>query len=272
MTEGQALAGRRIVVTRAGEAGERFVARLRDYGAEPIVRPLIAISPPEDWGVLDDTLARLDQFDWLVCTSANAVAAILDRLARMEQTRPATLRIGAVGDATAAAFVEAGWRVDIIPTTQTAEGLVAALGQVSGQQILFPASDIARTTLADGLRARGATVTTVAAYRTITLAAGPDDPLVAALRAGTIDAVTLTSPSTVRSFLRFLTLACTESFIPAIVCVGPTTAAAAREAGLPLRAVAADHSEAGLLEALDTLFARPIESTHRYTDLVEGAR
>lgn len=274
MPERSPLDGRRIVVTRAGEAGERLAARLRARGAEPITRSSITITPPADWTALDTALDRLGQFDWLVCTSANAVAAVFDRLATKQGTtnRLPTLRIAAVGKATAAAFTAAGWPVDVIPATQTAEELVAALGDVAGHKILFPASDIARPNLTDGLRARGGTVTSVVAYRTVAVLPRADEPLVVALRDGAIDAVTFTSPSTVRGFLPLLALAGPSTLAPAIVCVGPVTAAAARESGLTVSMVAAGHSEAGLLEALCTHFGQSLPSQHHDMNLVEGAR
>lgn len=258
MPEQPALAGRRIVVTRAGAAGERLAARLRALGALPLVRPVIAIAPPDDPVPLDAALRGLHRFEWLVCTSANAVAAVVERLHALGLAElPPTVRVGAVGSATAAAFRASGWRVDCLPPTRTAAGLAAALGDLTGQRVLFPASAIARPTLAEGLRARGATVETVTAYRTVTLPPEPGEPLVAALSSGALDAVTLTSPSTVHGFLPFLAASGRERNGPALVCVGPTTADAAREAGLTVGAVAVEQDESGLIDALRELFGQP---------------
>lgn len=253
----QPLAGRRIVVTRAGEAGQRFAAQLRDLGATPIVCPAITIQPPSDPVPLDAALAALDSYNWLICTSANAVAALLDRLptARGDLSRPRDLRIGAVGNATAAALRMAGWGPDCVPMTQTAAALADALGDVAGQRILFPASEIARPDLTETLRARGAIVTVVTAYRTIAAPPEQADTLKAQLRADTIDAITFTSPSTVRGFLPLLAGVPLNMQRPAIICIGPVTAAGARDAGLSVTATAADHSVAGLLDALCTHFA-----------------
>ena len=258
MPEHPPLVGRRIVVTRAGAEAESLAARLRDLGAVPLVRPLIAITPPADPTPLDTALRELGNVDWLICTSANAVAAIIERLRVLGNRagRPATLRVGAVGSATAAAFAAAGWRVDRIPATQTAAGLATAFDDISGKRILIPASALARPILADSLRARGATVQTLVAYRTVIVPPVPGEPLIGALQAGTIDAVTLTSPSTVRGLLPFLTESEQSPAHPALVCIGSTTADAAREANLTVSAVAASHSAPGLIDALLGLFGR----------------
>jgi uroporphyrinogen-III synthase len=259
MPERAALAGRRIVVTRARAAGEQLATRLRDLGAIPLIRPLIAIAPPDDLTPLDAALRELRQFEWLVCTSANAVAALHERLQALGLPKepPSTVRVGAVGSATAAAFRANGWRVDNLPATYTAAGLAEAFGDLTGQRVLFPASAIARPTLAEGLRARGATVEMVTAYRTVILPLEPGEPLVAALQDDAINAVTLTSPSTVRGFLPFLAASGRERHSPALVCVGPTTADAAREAGLTVSAIATEQDASGLIAALCALFDRP---------------
>jgi uroporphyrinogen III methyltransferase/synthase len=248
----QPLVGRRIVVTRAGEAGQRLAAQLRDLGAVPIVCPAITIRPPHDLAPFDATLTALETYDWLVCTSVNAVTALLDRLptARGGLRRPRHVRIGAVGNATAAALRAAGWEPDCVPTTQTAAALADALGDVAGQRILFPASELARPDLTETLRPRGAIVTVVTAYRTIAAPPVQTDALKAQLHTGAIDAVTFTSPSTVRGFLPLLAGVLPNTQRPAIICIGPVTAAAARDAGLLVAATAAAHSTVGLLGAL----------------------
>ena len=99
----------------------------------------------------------------------------------------------------------------------------------------------------DGLGAKGWRVTVVEAYRT-----RPAEPVPAALaEAGKADAITFTSSSTVTSFLQVAGL---DAVPPIVVCIGPVTAATAREAGLAVDAVATEHTIEGLVQALvDTL-------------------
>jgi uroporphyrinogen-III synthase len=76
-----------------------------------------------------------------------------------------------------------------------------------------------------------------------------------------VDAITFTSGSTVRHVVEGLTASGIEvaaldpTTRPLIVCIGPVTAAAARDCGLPVDAVAASHDDAGLLDALLRCFA-----------------
>jgi hydroxymethylbilane synthase len=255
------LAGRRIAVTRADTASSTFADHLRTLGVTPILVPAIAIAPPEETAPLDAAIAGIDRYDWIVFPSANAVESFFARRAALGiVTTPfASARIAAIGPGTAAALIAAGRAPDHVATTHTAEALAADLPNVAGTRILIPASDIARPTLADGLRARHAHVDVVVAYRT-----QPADPangaqLATLIQTGTLDAITFTSPSTVQHTVAMLATSgvvlASHTPRPAIICIGPVTAAAARASGLPIDATAADHSTAGLAKALITHFA-----------------
>lgn len=227
------LEGRRVVITRPGADARRLAARLRALGATPIVAPAIEIEftdPPE----LDAALARLATYDWIVFTSRNGVEAVFRRLAALEGPR-----VAAIGPATAAALRARGVEPDLVPPRYIAEAVLEALGDVRGLRFLLPRADLARRLLADGLRARGAFVEEIAAYRTKP-ASTPNADLAHA------DAVTFTSSSTVRSF-------CQQNRIPPgtkVVCIGPITAATAQKLGVTVTHVADEYTEDGLIAAL----------------------
>lgn len=229
---------RRIVITRPEADAQAFADRLRARGAEPIMAPAIAIEftdPVE----LDEALARLGEFDWIVFTSRNGVRAVFRRTQTI--TGP---KVAVIGPATAEALAAHGVEPDFMPSAFVAESLLEEIGDVRDARMFLPRADIARETLADGLRQAGATVVEVAAYRTRTTIAVIPNP-------ESIDAVTFTSSSTVRGFLE-------GAHVPtgaAIVCIGPVTAATARELGLEVAAVAAEFTEEGLIAALEQLFA-----------------
>ena len=253
------LAGRRIVVTRAEEAGSALSARLGALGATAISCPAIAVAPPLAWAPLDGALARLADFDWVVFTSVNAVRAFNDRLGMVDTARvlPDTLRIAAVGRATAGAARALLREPDLVPQDARAAGLVDALGPLMGQHCLLPSSNIARPELARGLRSAGATVEVVTAYRTVPVAPATLGEVARLLHAGGLDAITLTSPSTVAGFLDGLAgvgVAPGELARlprrPALCCIGPTTATATRDYGLPVDAIADEQTDDGLVTAL----------------------
>ena len=253
------LAGRRIVVTRASDSAGELAGRLQRLGAEPVLCPTIAVVPPETYAPLDAALRRVGEFDWIVFTSANGVAALLARLAASgcDGAALAGVRLAAVGPATAVALGETGLMAAFVPATHTAAALAAGLGDLTGQRVLLPLADIAPDTLAEALQARGALVERVTAYRTVPDTGPAGETVARLLRANKIDALTFTSGSTVRALLDRLARAgldvtgmITRGNWPATVCIGPTTARVARERGLPVAAVAAEHTLDGLIAAL----------------------
>lgn len=241
---GGPLAGRRIVITRPAERAGRLAARLAALGAIPIVFPTIRIEAA-DPAPLVAAARALDGFDWVIFTSANGVEAFFARLADAGRNARDVGRrkVAAIGPVTARALRERGVEPALMPAEYVAEAVLASLGEVRGLRILLPRADIAREALAEGLRERGALVTELAAYRTVG-ADGPPPDLDQA------DAVTFTSSSTVRHFVA------TGARPPRakVVCIGPVTAATARELGLEVSAVATEYTEDGLIEALEGAF------------------
>ena len=238
------LKGRRIVVTRAEEEGGPLSNALRRAGAEPIVAPLIAIDPIRQ---ADDAAPiSVAAFDWLIFTSANGVRMFVAQLDAEERSAFRThRRVASVGSATARAVAESGANPALIAPEFIAESLANALGDVAGKRILWPRAAAARDVLAAMLRSRGAEVIERVLYDTVPLPV--DDAARRDILAA--DAVTFTSPSSVRAFVALFG----TSVEPRVACIGPVTALAAREAGLPVHAVAAVYTMDGLVAALADL-------------------
>ena len=248
------LAGWRVLVTRQPEQARGLADALAEEGALVVEVPLIATAPPEDPGAVDAAVAGLDACDWIAFTSANAVRAVADACDRSERGRalPPALRIATVGpstsEAVARAFADA--RIALQPESDfRADGLADAFRTlpIRGRRILLPSSDRARDTLAAALRAQGASVTVVTAYRTVT----PPDAgarIREALDAG-IDVVTFASPSAVEGFAE----ACPRTAWPPAAVIGPVTESAARDRGFDVCAVAGSAGARGLAEALSRL-------------------
>lgn len=236
-----ALRGRRIVITRPAEKAHRLAERLRKLGAVPIEFPTVRFEPAEA-GPLDAALRALDSFDWIVFTSANGVQAVCARLvaAGKDARDFGRRKVAAIGPVTAQALRARGIEPALVPGEYVAEAILEALGDVRGRTFLLARADIARETLATGLREKGAIVTEVTAYRTVG-AGGPPPDLSEA------DAVTFTSSSTVRHFLASGATVGRAK----VVCIGPVTAATARALGLSVAAVADEYTEDGLIQALE---------------------
>ncbi|HWR54264.1 MAG TPA: uroporphyrinogen-III synthase, partial [Bryobacteraceae bacterium] len=166
------LEGRRIVITRARAQAAGLADRLAALGAEVIEFPTIEIQPPADPRSLDRAAASVSEYDWIIFTSANGVRAFMERSPDFSAFAG---RICAIGPATCRAAEAAGLRVDIVPEEYVAESLVAAFAseEIAGKRILLPRAAVARDVVPGELRARGARVDVVEAYRTVVPESAP---------------------------------------------------------------------------------------------------
>lgn len=248
------LCGKRILVTRARAQAQELVTRLQELGAIPIVFSVIHIGPPVDnYAALDAALRQLATFDWVVFTSVNGVVHVWERLAALglEAEAFATVRLAAVGRATAVALTARGHQVAVMPERYVAEALLEVMPHPAGQRFLLPLADLARDTLRVGLQAVGAEVVEVQAYSTVL--AQPSPEALAALETG-VDVLTFTSSSTVRNFVEQVGQSRAQALAAQarVVTIGPITAATAREFGLRVDVVATEHTIAGLVDAMTT--------------------
>jgi uroporphyrinogen-III synthase len=237
------LAGRTVVVTRASAQAGELADQLRAAGAAVVELATVEVADPPDGGAaLAAAVARLDAYDWVVVTSPNGVGRLADALAAAGLAWPdGGTRLAVVGQGTATAATRRGLPVALVPERFVAEGLVEAFPTGAGD-VLLAQAEAARRVVADGLRGRGWRVEEVVAYRVV-----PAEAAAERLReAGRADAITFASGSAVRSYVD----TAGRDAVPAVVvCIGPVTADAARQAGLEVTAVAADHSLTGLVRA-----------------------
>lgn len=232
------LVGRRIAITRAesqlGAARQLFEAA----GATVLDLPALVVTPPDDWGPLDDALAELEDFHWLVFSSSNGVEAVEQRLQRRGRSlarRPSGVRLAAVGRKTAARLEELGAAADFVPPAFVADSLVEHF-PVSGWglRLLLPrVQSGGRTLLAEAFAAAGARVVEVAAYETGCPRQLPTATL-AALERGELDALTFSSAKTVSHTAQLLAAAFGAGWQQrlaglAIVSIGPQTSHRCRE-------------------------------------------
>ncbi len=242
---GRPLAGQTAVVTRPREQATELVDALAAAGASVVALPTIEILPPVDWGPVDRALNRLADYEWVTCTSVNGAHALSRRLAQRGRGLDRA-RVAAVGETTAEALRQAGIPVAFVPLEQRAEALAAALPGVEGARVLVVRGDQGQKVLARRLRARGATVDEVVAYRTVTA-----DPAVIAqaLPAG-IDWVLFASGSAVGSLSALPPVPLRRLREAKIACIGPETAAAARAAGFRVTVIAPKPGAAALVTAI----------------------
>jgi len=236
------LLGRCIVLTRPLAQTADFEAHVRALGGDPVVAPAIEIASPDSWTIADAALRRIGTYDWIAFTSANAVRALVERADAIGVSRDElrSRRLAVVGPATATVVAGALRPPDFSPAVNTAESLAHELVDVENARILLPRGDLAGDELPATLRARSAFVDEIVVYRTVP---GPGIPaIVAGVRESAVDALLFASASAVRFVADALEADSANApgapNWPLAVCLGPVTAAAAREAGFQTVVVA----------------------------------
>lgn len=248
-----------MVITRAADQSRELSAKLAALGANVISLPAIAFAEPKDSAPLDAAIGKLATFDWLLFTSANAARFFAARCNALG-VQPATVQSGAkpvfvatVGPATSEAAAAAGFMVGHMAEEFRGVELAREMArELAGKRVLLPRSDHATSELPNALAAAGAIVTEVVAYRTVE----PGDLASAALsavRRGDADVISFFSAS---AFQNLLARMGREPFerVP-LAAIGPVTAAAIREAGLPIAVEAPQATSEAFIGALTRYFS-----------------
>jgi len=253
--EKKPLFGKRVLVTRSRHQASKLSKAIEELGGEPVEFPVIKIVPPEDYTPLDKAIEYLRCYSWIIFTSENGVESFFKRL--LEKGKDVRelcgIKLCAIGPKTASALEKKGLKADYVPEEYRAEKVVEGLkDKISpGQSVLLPRADIARKVLPDRLKDLGVEVHEVHAYRTVQ-GEGDADYITDLLRAGKIDIVTFTSSSTVRNLENMLAVHNAKDLFSevTVACIGPVTAATAREYGMQVDIEAEEYTINGLVEAI----------------------
>jgi len=247
------LSGKVVLVTRTREQAGKLSQALREQGAEAVEVPSIELEPATDSPEMSAAIRGLAGFDWVFFTSANAVDIFLGevKVRNGDCGVLKKLKLGAIGPATAEALRRFGLAADYVPRRFVAEGILEDIDPslVKGKRVLLPRADIARPDLADGLKAMGAEVQQVVAYRTVPAGSSAREALQAAL-GRRVDVITFTSSSTVQNFVAMLGDDRSALNGALVACIGPVTADRARELGLKVGVTAGEHTIPGLVRAI----------------------
>lgn len=229
------LAQQTILVTRAADQASQFTGLLTQAGATVLEMPALAIAPPSDWSPLDQAIAALDQFDWLILTSANGVDFFCQRLQAkgLDSRALHGLKMAVVGKKTAQTLQKFGLNPDYIPPDFIADALLEHFPEpLDNLKILFPRVESGgRQQLVQDLRTAGARVTEVPAYQSTCPAQMPS-PVWQALVNGQITTLTFASAKTVSHFAQLLRQTSAQNHYPhwqelidkpAIAAIGPQT-------------------------------------------------
>ena len=269
----------RVVVTRTADQAPEFCRKLEAAGFAPVAFPAIQLMPLPT-ASLEAALKKLDTFDWLVFTSGNAVdfffqSAISSRqsavsnqssaISPQQSVLPPCLKVAATGSATAEKLAALGISVDFIPDEFVGEALAAGLGNLTNQQVLLPRAKRGRPEIVALLQEAGAIVAEVPLYDTVTAVPTPD---ALTQLANGFEAVTFTSPSSVRNFLKIVDSRPDKFSKPVrsmletavIICIGPITTDTARTLGLIVTLTPVTYTIDAMVEALSNHFKGELET------------
>jgi len=257
------LQGKRILVTRAATQASQFTDLLTSRGFEVIEMPTLAIVPPTSWEMLDQAIADLVNYDWLILTSANAVESFFGRLRESGQDSRALhgLQVAVVGRKTAEVLANYGIVPDLVPTDFIADALVNAFlagnHVLTDKKLLFPrVQSGGREILVEQLQQHGAVVDAIAAYES----GCPEeiDPVaLEAIQNQRLEAISFASSKTVKHFCQLLDRVAANdiwrSWITSvkIASIGPQTSKTCYELLGRVDCEAQEYTLEGLAEAID---------------------
>jgi uroporphyrinogen III methyltransferase/synthase len=256
------LAGKKVLITRTREQSGDFAAQLKKLGAGVVEFPTIEIAPPTRWNEVDQAVDRLKSYDWIIFTSANGVSFFWQRLKERGKSLrlPLSLKVCAIGPATASQLRRKGVSVSYIPEEFIAESILDGFKRqrMEGKRILLARAKKARDVLPKGLKKMGADVDVVEVYRTVRPKGG-SKRMKKLLTEEKIDVITFTSSSTVNHFAELLKKQDFKNLVKgiAVACIGPVTARTARERGLKVQIQPKEYTIPALARAIAEYFSPP---------------
>jgi len=260
----QMLTGKTVLVTRAAGQSSQFSELLQQQGANVIEMPALVIGPPSSWEALDNAIAHLSDFDWLILTSSNGIDYFFERLLAQGKDARALggVKIAVVGKKTATSLKARGLQPDFIPPDFVADSLIEHFPErLEGKKLLFPRVETGgREVLVQEMTAKGAVVTEVATYQSgcpAQIAPAALD----ALHKQRVDVITFASSKTVKYFCQLLEKALpgdsgqfpTPEFRLQRVCIasiGPQTSITCRQLLGRVDVEAQEYTLEGLTEAI----------------------
>lgn len=249
------LTGKTILITRAAGQSSDFCQLLQQQGAVVLEMPALEITPPSSWFALDEAIANLHSFNWLILTSTNGVDYFFNRL-QDKGKNPQILekiKIAVVGKKTAASLKQYGLSPDFIPPNFVADSLVEHFPeQLIKQKILFPRVETGgREVLVQELTAKGAEVVEVPAYQSgCPSAIAPE--VLQALQQQNIDIITFASSKTVQYFYQLIkdSLPLDRLQKVTIASIGPQTSKTCEQLLGKVDIEATEYTLGGLTEAI----------------------
>lgn len=281
--ENKKLLAKNILVTRPAAQASSILKMIEKEAGNPILSPTIQIKPSQSKKELKTAIRNLEKYTHLIFTSVNGVKYFVETLKeeKLDLRELAGIKIMTIGSKTAAELNKNGIRADLMPEDYSTAGILNYLEELETKNeidlkttsFLLPRSNIAPENLQEGLRELGAKVDNIVAYRTESVELSSE--LIDLLLNDELDLLTFSSSSTVDNLIsgiKNLTkaklaqnkldldqkvekeLLAKLKEIPA-ACIGPVTAARAREYNLNVQIVAEEYTIQGLMDAVLNYYA-----------------
>jgi uroporphyrinogen III methyltransferase/synthase len=261
------LSGKTAFAAASAKLLPELAAGLRALGANVLPVAVLEAVEIDDNTALDRAIANIEQYDWIIFTSAWGVSFFAKRLARIFKNGAAGLpKICAIGPATAEAAENHDFPITFTADEFTAEGVMQSIERYHGGKenlrglgILIPRALEAREFLPAALASAGCSVDAIPCYQTIR--PEPCAELSARLRSETPDLIVFTSAKAMRNFLKIAADAVGEDasrrrLREAIAAViGPVTAAALEAEGKPAEIIPAESTVSALLAAISGFYS-----------------
>lgn len=249
--EKKRLRGKSIVLTRALGQSEDLAALAEEEGARALFYPALAFRdcPGES---LDNALQNMGQYSHVVFTSHNSVRVFFERMEKLGKDARVFfgIRICAVGKSTAELLKEYGLLADLLPESQTSEGLWELMERelTPACSVLLPRAKMVRSTLAEQIRSV-CPLEEIILYET--LCGSGDEETGRIILSGQVDWIVFASPSAVSNTLALLGKGGNQALEQMkIASIGPVTARYLENLGLRPACVSREPGEEAVLKAI----------------------
>ncbi|WP_257346360.1 uroporphyrinogen-III synthase [Pseudalkalibacillus decolorationis] len=247
------LLGQTVLVTRSETQALPFIQAIETRGGTAVSTPLLTFRMPSKIRGIKRALNQLDEYEWIMFTSQNAVEfflIILERL-RYQVEDIKKHKIAAIGKKTESLLHQYGLPVHFSPTEYVAERFVEEFSVVlqEGERVLFPHGNLARDTIRSGLIEDNKQIDSFVIYETV-----PDathkSKIINLLKNDRINIITFSSSSTVHFFFELVGTKLLESSSVQFACIGPITARTLETYGFQAHMIANEYTIDGLVDAI----------------------
>ena len=249
------LFGKTIVLTRDPTGNAEFSAKLTAKMAVPVELAVTKLKPLTDSNAFVKTLAKVNEYDWVIFTSANGVEAFFAALTKLGKDARVfgSAKIACIGDRTAEKLACFGLKADFVPDKFTSKDLANELikfTNLRNRKIILLRSQLAADDLTSLLKAAGITVDDVPVYTSEKNLC--DLKLITEmLTEKEIHWLTFASPFSATCFFEQLPLDFVKSSGAKVASIGPVTSKKLAELGLKIDVEAAEHTINGLISAIE---------------------